>query len=307
MAQGLIACAPRGEPGEVYNLASGVETTIRELAELINELTGTRRRSRSRRPATGTTRASGSATRKTRRELGFEATVPLREGLETTIEWTRANREFIDACIAKHAERMREAGAEVSCRRMIVCPDCSHELATLETDRCEHCGRSFDRRTGYRRCSAPTTCSEPIVQAYRDHYEQIAADDLSNGIQHDDHMAIEADRLLAGRRGRPGSRCATSASARASCSTGSLDRAAALGHRRRPRRPVPAAAGRAATTSGSCRRTPSGCRSATEFDVIVSSDVLEHVLNVGDFLVSVRRGAPTGRPLRRARAAHATR
>ena len=35
------------------------------------------------------------------------------------------------------------------------------------------------------------------MQAYRDHYEQIAADDLSNGIQPDDHMAIEADRLLA--------------------------------------------------------------------------------------------------------------
>ena len=31
---------PRGEPGDVYNLASGVETTIRELAELINELGG---------------------------------------------------------------------------------------------------------------------------------------------------------------------------------------------------------------------------------------------------------------------------
>ena len=29
-----------GGAGEVYNLASGVETTIRELAELINELTG---------------------------------------------------------------------------------------------------------------------------------------------------------------------------------------------------------------------------------------------------------------------------
>ncbi len=30
---------PRGEPGEVYNLASGAETSIRELAELVNELT----------------------------------------------------------------------------------------------------------------------------------------------------------------------------------------------------------------------------------------------------------------------------
>ena len=34
--------------------------------------------------------------------------MPLRDGLETTIEWMRDNREFIDSCIAKHAERMQE-------------------------------------------------------------------------------------------------------------------------------------------------------------------------------------------------------
>ena len=34
--------------------------------------------------------------------------MPLREGLERTIEWTRENREFIDACIGKHAEQMAE-------------------------------------------------------------------------------------------------------------------------------------------------------------------------------------------------------
>ena len=37
---GLIGCAVRGEAGEVYNLASGRETSILELAELVNELTG---------------------------------------------------------------------------------------------------------------------------------------------------------------------------------------------------------------------------------------------------------------------------
>ena len=35
-----MAAALRGEPGEIYNLASGVETSIRELAERINALTG---------------------------------------------------------------------------------------------------------------------------------------------------------------------------------------------------------------------------------------------------------------------------
>ena len=45
------------------------------------------------------------------------------------------------------------------------------------------------------RCSRRTTSSEPIIQAYRDHYERIAADDLAEAIQHEDHMEIEADRL----------------------------------------------------------------------------------------------------------------
>ena len=40
MAKGLVACAQKGEPGEAYNLASGVETSIKTLAEVINNETG---------------------------------------------------------------------------------------------------------------------------------------------------------------------------------------------------------------------------------------------------------------------------
>jgi nucleoside-diphosphate-sugar epimerase len=107
MAQGLIACALRGEPGGVYNLASGVETTIRELAETINELTGnpTPIALTPARDWDHSGQRFGDP-EKTRRELGFEATTPLRAGLETTIEWMRSNREFIDSRIAKHADEM---------------------------------------------------------------------------------------------------------------------------------------------------------------------------------------------------------
>ena len=107
MAQGLIACALRGDPGGVYNLASGTETTIRELAELINELTANPMPIVLTPPRdwdhSGQRYGDPS---KSRAEIGFEATMPLREGLETTIKWMRSNREFIDSCIAKHAEQM---------------------------------------------------------------------------------------------------------------------------------------------------------------------------------------------------------
>jgi UDP-glucose 4-epimerase len=114
MAQGLIACALRGEPGAVYNLASGTETTIRELAELINELTGnpTPIALAPARDWDHSGQRFGS-TDKARREIGFEATMPLREGLERTIAWTRENEDWIEHCIAKHADRMPRPGVQL--------------------------------------------------------------------------------------------------------------------------------------------------------------------------------------------------
>jgi UDP-glucose 4-epimerase len=46
---------------------------------------------------------------KSKSELGFSAVTPMREGLKRTIAWTRANRDFIDRCMAKHAEHMKQA------------------------------------------------------------------------------------------------------------------------------------------------------------------------------------------------------
>jgi nucleoside-diphosphate-sugar epimerase len=115
MARGLIACALRGDPGGVYNLASGVETTIRDLAELINELTGnpTPIALAPAREWDHSGQRFGSP-EKARREIGFEAATPLREGLERTIEWTRQNEAWIERCVAKHAERMPRGGAPVA-------------------------------------------------------------------------------------------------------------------------------------------------------------------------------------------------
>jgi nucleoside-diphosphate-sugar epimerase len=103
MARGLVACALKGEPGEVYNLASGVETRILELARLINELTGSRTPV-DLRPGRDWDRSGKrfGSTKKSRINLGFEAKVPLRDGLQKTIEWTRANRDVIQRCISQH-------------------------------------------------------------------------------------------------------------------------------------------------------------------------------------------------------------
>jgi UDP-glucose 4-epimerase len=110
IAQGLLACAADGAAGDVYNLASGVETTVRRLAELILDLSASTSELEvaPRRPWDHSVLRFGSA-EKALRELGFSANVDVEEGLRMTIEWTRANLDVIERCIARHADRLDEA------------------------------------------------------------------------------------------------------------------------------------------------------------------------------------------------------
>ena len=108
IVRGLMRCAMVGRPGDVYNLASGTETSILELATLINQLTGN--------PATieflparqwdRSSKRFGNPA-KAKREIGFEACVTLSDGLSKTVEWTRQNLLSIDRCIPKHDFQMK--------------------------------------------------------------------------------------------------------------------------------------------------------------------------------------------------------
>jgi len=108
ICRGLIGCALRGKSGDVYNLASGKDTTISELAARINNLTGNTAgfQDLPRRPWDNSGKRFGS-TVKSEKELGFVANVDLTDGLIQTIEWTKKNIDFIDAAIARHKEKMK--------------------------------------------------------------------------------------------------------------------------------------------------------------------------------------------------------
>jgi nucleoside-diphosphate-sugar epimerase len=110
VAHGLAACALRGKPGDVYNIASGVETSIRRLAELIIELTGGKGglRMMPRRDWDNSGKRFGSPV-KAERELGFRATTLLEEGLARTVAWTRENAQLIRETIGKHDAHMKAA------------------------------------------------------------------------------------------------------------------------------------------------------------------------------------------------------
>jgi nucleoside-diphosphate-sugar epimerase len=107
MARGLMACALRGEAGEIYNLGSGAEVSIRELAERINVATGNETPI-ALTPARDWDRSGQrfAATDKAREKLGFAAEVGHEEGIRRTVEWTKANKPVILRCMTSHAHFM---------------------------------------------------------------------------------------------------------------------------------------------------------------------------------------------------------
>jgi UDP-glucose 4-epimerase len=111
MARGLVACALRGEPGEIYNLGSGVETTIRQLAERINRMTGNRAPIITTPPRDWDRSGQRFAdTSKAQKKLGFVAEVSHDVGLARTVDWTWANRDMILARMMNHAHFIPELG-----------------------------------------------------------------------------------------------------------------------------------------------------------------------------------------------------
>jgi nucleoside-diphosphate-sugar epimerase len=109
MARGLMACALKGEVGGVYNLATGRETSILELATLINEFTGNKT-PLDLRPARDWDRSGKrfASTEKSERELGFVAQVGVREGIRQTVDWTKENSDLIQRSIANHDKMMKQ-------------------------------------------------------------------------------------------------------------------------------------------------------------------------------------------------------
>lgn len=110
IVDGLIRCATKGVEGGTYNLASGDETSILDLAKLINELTNnhTKIALTPKRDWDRSGKRYGS-TDKAKNDLGFEAKTNLRQGLEQTIAWTKENLSIIEACMSKHQSRIATA------------------------------------------------------------------------------------------------------------------------------------------------------------------------------------------------------
>ncbi|MBX7066621.1 MAG: NAD-dependent epimerase/dehydratase family protein [Parachlamydiales bacterium] len=103
ICRGLIQAARLGKTGDVYNLASGKEISIRELAETINQLTGNTS------PIEHLPKRSWDHSGKrfgcplkAEQEICFKAATDFYEGMKTTIAWTQNNLALIEKTIDKH-------------------------------------------------------------------------------------------------------------------------------------------------------------------------------------------------------------
>jgi dTDP-glucose 4,6-dehydratase len=85
----------RGGEGETYNIGSGVERSIDEIADLVLGLTGKPESLKSIVPdRPGHDRRYLLDSSKLRTELGWEPQIPFEDGLRATVEWYAANRSW---------------------------------------------------------------------------------------------------------------------------------------------------------------------------------------------------------------------
>lgn len=102
-ARGIAMAAANYNGNDPINLGSGIEISIKDLAELIAELTGFEGTI-----AWDVSKPNGQPRRnvdvsKAKETFGFEAEIHFRQGLEELIAWYRDNRDIADAPVAEKA------------------------------------------------------------------------------------------------------------------------------------------------------------------------------------------------------------
>jgi nucleoside-diphosphate-sugar epimerase len=88
--EATITAMERAPAGETLNVGGGSEATMREAIALLEEIAGRRLELIAHPPAVGDARRTSADTTLIRRTLGWEARVPLEEGLRAHWEWASA-------------------------------------------------------------------------------------------------------------------------------------------------------------------------------------------------------------------------
>jgi 2-polyprenyl-3-methyl-5-hydroxy-6-metoxy-1,4-benzoquinol methylase len=175
---------------------------------------------------------------------------------------------------------------------VLICPTCRAPLPSLDTGRCERCSSPVEHRDGIPVLLSARDRSSSIFNAYQDHYDAIAAEDLKQSIQGEPYLRRQAEALRDELGGLEGLDV---------CDVGigqgllfdllaESNPASLVG--------IDVAWPYLSRYAGREWRVilanAENIPYEDAFDLIVSTDVMEHILNIGDFLVSVYRALRPG-------------
>ena len=103
LVKGIIQSQKLGKNGQVYNLATGIETKIYDVATMVKLILSSKSEIQlmQRRSWDNSGRRLGEVN-KSKNELNFSAETNLVVGLEKTVKWTKSNFTLIENTIGKH-------------------------------------------------------------------------------------------------------------------------------------------------------------------------------------------------------------
>lgn len=178
---------------------------------------------------------------------------------------------------------------------MLICPECTAVLNNGDGTTCENCDWRGERKEGIPSYLSKRDSSDPVLRSYFDNYDRIASDDLEDSIMDERYVQNLASNLCNLVYVTEGAGVCDIGSGKGFFAKNLLAKGArrvtavdiSIDYLRRLRavdglRPVIANA--------------ENLPFREEFDIIVTSDVLEHVMNVGSALYCINRALkPMGR------------
>jgi len=176
---------------------------------------------------------------------------------------------------------------------MVICPNCRQSAIDLARPNCEQCRWQGDSTDGIPRLLVDRTGGDDTGSAYRGHYEALAAADLETPVLSLDYVGYQAQNLLRYIGPSDGLAVCDVGCGRGTLSTLLAQRGArvtavdlSLDYLREVRQ--------AADDIRLICCDADNLPFENEFDVIVSTDVMEHTLKPGGFLYSINRALKPG-------------
>lgn len=171
---------------------------------------------------------------------------------------------------------------------MLICPVCSEDLSVKSPLACKNCSWTGTNHEGIPDYLASYEFNNPILRDYLEHYDRIARDDLDNGIVSERYVKNQAVNLI-NFLGEVRNANVADIGCGKGYLVGELLRKGAARVTA-----IDIALPYLARFKDWPRVNPVRANSENlpfkdEFDVVVSTDVMEHVFNVGSFLYSVNR------------------